>query len=86
MSGGLEPFRKLMLFLFSLLNIEPKPFVVPFDVIESRSGLSVELASFLRDPVEKTSLIRVPGDIPRPSLEGLLLGELSPWSAPSVAA
>ena len=69
MSEGLEPFRELMLFRFSLLNNEPKPFPVPLDIIEARSGLSFVPASFFRDPVENTSLSRVPGDTPRPSLD-----------------
>lgn len=85
-SAGLVPFRAVMLFLFSLLNITPSAFTVPFDLSESRSGLSEELLSFFWDPVEKMSLMRVPGDMPRLSLEGLLLELLSCDSAPRVAA
>ena len=86
MSEGLAPFRKLMLFLFSLLNIALKPLTVPFDVDKSRSGLAPGLVSFFRDPVENTSLIFVPGEIPRPSRERLLLEDLPACSAPNVAA
>ena len=86
MSGGLAPFRKLMLFLFSPLKIALKPFIVPLDGDKSRSGLAPGLVSFFRDPVENTSLILVPGEIPRLSRERLLLEGLPACSAPSVAA
>lgn len=86
MSEGLEPLRKLMLFRFSFLRIAPRPFPDPLDIVDSRSGLPVGLVSFFRDPVEKTSLNFVPGEMPRPSLERLRVEDLSACSVPSVAA
>lgn len=86
MSEGLEPLRKLKLLRFSLLNIALRPFPDPLDIVDSRSGLSVVLVSFFRDPVEKTSLNFVPGEIPRPSLERLRVEDLSACSLPNVAA
>lgn len=85
-SDCLEPFRKLMLFFFSFLGVALGPFPLPLDITGSSSGLPVGLVSFFRDPVENTSLIFVPGEIPRPSLERLLLEDCPTCSAPSVTA
>jgi len=59
---------------------------VPLGFSESRSGLSEELPLFFCEPGVNISLMRLPGEIPRPSLEGLLLDDLSCVAEPSVAA
>lgn len=86
MSDGFEPLRRLMLFLFSLLNMAPSGFPVPLGFSESRSGLSEELPLFFCEPGVNISLMRLPGETPRPSLEGLLLEDLSCVAGPNVAA
>jgi len=75
-----------MLFLFSLLNIAPSGFPVPLGFSDARSGLSEELPLFFWELGVNISLMRLPGETPRPSLEGLLLGDISCVAGPNVAA
>lgn len=75
-----------MLFLFPLLNIAPSVFPVPLGFSDSRSGLSEELPLFFCELGVKISLMRLPGETPRPSLEELLLEDVSCVAGPSVAA
>ena len=84
-SEGLEPFFKLTLFFFSLEDPAPSESPVPFGASELFSGVSNDLLSFC-EPVVNISLMRVPGEMPRPSLEGLLLEDLSCDSGPKVVA
>lgn len=76
-SDILEPLLELTLFLFSPVpNKAPNEFPVPDGFVDARSGLLGGL-SFLRDPDVNTSLILVPGDIPRLFLEAAVSAGLS---------
>ena len=83
-SEGFEPFLMLTLF-FALEDPAPSASPVPFGFSKFCSGVSKAFLSFC-EPVVNMSLMRVPGEIPRPSLEGLLLEDLSCDSGPKVAA
>lgn len=63
-----DSLRLLPLFCLSAANILPKVFALPFEIIEARSGLPGGLSVLFLDLDLKTSLIREPGETPRPSL------------------
>lgn len=78
-----EPLRELTPFFLSLPDKSPTKFVDPLGLSDPLCKLSDEVPSLF---VEKISLILVPGEMARPSRDGLLLEDLSCDSEPSVAA
>lgn len=65
--GACESFLDSLLLAFSVANILPKVFPLPVETTDARSGLVGGLSAFFLDPDLNTSLMRAPGEIPRPS-------------------
>lgn len=65
--GTCESFRTL-LFCRSATSMLPNVFPLPVETIEALSGLTGGLSALFLDLDLKTSLIRAPGETPRPSL------------------
>lgn len=86
--GACESFRTLLL-CRSATSMLPKVFPLPAETIEALSGLTGGLSALFLDLDLKTSLMRAPGETPRPSLvdsASFASREISGGICPIVAA